>query len=191
MAEVKPAEVSAILKQQLSGFEASASLDEVGTVLTIGDGIARVYGLSNVQYGELVEFENGLEGIVLNLEEDNVGVVLLGPSKEIKEGSIVKRTQRIASINVGEGIVGRVVNTLGQPIDGKGAIEGKTYEMPLERKAPGVIFREPVSEPLQTGIKSIDAMIPIGRGQRELIIGDRQTGKTTVCIDTILNQNEF
>lgn len=191
MAEVKPAEVSAILKQQLSGFEASASLDEVGTVLTIGDGIARVYGLSNVQYGELVEFKNGLEGIVLNLEEDNVGVVLLGPSKEIKEGSIVKRTQRIASINVGEGIVGRVVNTLGQPIDGKGAIEGKTYEMPLERKAPGVIFREPVSEPLQTGIKSIDAMIPVGRGQRELIIGDRQTGKTTVCIDTILNQKEF
>lgn len=191
MAEVKPAEVSAILKQQLSGFEASASLDEVGTVLTIGDGISRVYGLSNVQYGELVEFENGLEGIVLNLEEDNVGVVLLGPSKEIKEGSIVKRTQRIASINVGEGIVGRVVNTLGQPIDGKGAIEGKTYEMPLERKAPGVIFREPVSEPLQTGIKSIDAMIPVGRGQRELIIGDRQTGKTTVCIDTILNQKEF
>jgi F-type H+/Na+-transporting ATPase subunit alpha len=191
MAEVKPAEVSAILKQQLSGFEASASLDEVGTVLTVGDGIGRVYGLSNVQYGELVEFENGLEGIVLNLEEDNVGVVLLGPSKEIKEGSIVKRTQRIASINVGEGIAGRVVNTLGQPIDGKGAIEGKTYEMPLERKAPGVIFREPVSEPLQTGIKSIDAMIPIGRGQRELVIGDRQTGKTTVCIDTILNQKEF
>ena len=191
MAEVKPAEVSAILKQQLSGFEASASLDEVGTVLTIGDGIGRVYGLSNAQYGELVEFENGLEGIVLNLEEDNVGVVLLGPSNEIKEGSIVKRTQRIASINVGEGIVGRVVNTLGQPIDGKGAIEGKTYEMPLERKAPGVIFREPVSEPLQTGIKSIDAMIPIGRGQRELVIGDRQTGKTTVCIDTILNQKEF
>jgi F-type H+-transporting ATPase subunit alpha len=191
MAEVKPAEVSAILKQQLSGFEASASLDEVGTVLTVGDGIARVYGLSNVQYGELVEFENGLEGIVLNLEEDNVGVVLLGPSEEIKEGSIVKRTQRIASINVGEGIVGRVVNTLGQPIDGKGAIEGKTYEMPLERKAPGVIFREPVSEPLQTGIKSIDAMIPVGRGQRELVIGDRQTGKTTVCIDTILNQKEF
>lgn len=191
MAEVKPAEVSAILKQQLSGFEASASLDEVGTVLTVGDGIARVYGLSNAQYGELVEFENGLEGIVLNLEEDNVGVVLLGPSKEIKEGSIVKRTKRIASINVGEGIVGRVVNTLGQPIDGKGAIEGKTYEMPLERKAPGVIFREPVSEPLQTGIKSIDAMIPVGRGQRELVIGDRQTGKTTVCIDTILNQKEF
>ena len=191
MAEVKPAEVSAILKQQLSGFEATASLDEVGTVLTVGDGIARVYGLANAQYGELVEFENGLEGIVLNLEEDNVGVVLLGPSKEIKEGATVKRTQRIASINVGEGIVGRVVNTLGQPIDGKGPIEGKTYEMPLERKAPGVIFRQPVNEPLQTGIKSIDAMIPIGRGQRELVIGDRQSGKTTVCIDTILNQKEF
>jgi len=191
MAEVKPAEVSAILKKQLSGFQATASLDEVGTVLTVGDGIARVYGLSNVQYGELVEFDNGLEGIVLNLEEDNVGVVLLGPSKEIKEGATVKRTQRIASINVGEEIVGRVVNTLGHPIDGKGPISGETYEMPLERKAPGVIFRQPVSEPLQTGIKAIDAMIPIGRGQRELIIGDRQTGKTTVCIDTILNQKEF
>ena len=191
MAEVKPAEVSAILKKQLSGFQATASLDEVGTVLTVGDGIARVYGLSNVQYGELVEFDNGLEGIVLNLEEDNVGVVLLGPSKEIKEGATVKRTQRIASINVGEEIVGRVINTLGHPIDGKGPISGETYEMPLERKAPGVIFRQPVSEPLQTGIKAIDAMIPIGRGQRELIIGDRQTGKTTVCIDTILNQKEF
>ena len=191
MAEVNPAEVSAILKKQLSGLESTASLDEVGTVLTVGDGIARVYGLSNAQYGELVEFENGLEGIVLNLEEDNVGVVLLGPSKEIKEGATVKRTQRIASINVGEGIVGRVVNTLGQPIDGRGAIEGETFEMPLERKAPGVIFRQPVNEPLQTGIKSIDAMIPVGRGQRELVIGDRQTGKTTVCIDTILNQKEF
>ena len=191
MAEVKPAEVSAILKKQLSGYEATASLDEVGTVLTVGDGIARVYGLSNVQYGELVDFGNGLEGIVLNLEEDNVGVVLLGPSKEIKEGATVKRTQRIASINVGEGIVGRVVNTLGQPIDGKGPISGETFEMPLERKAPGVIFRQPVNEPLQTGIKSIDAMIPVGRGQRELVIGDRQTGKTTVCIDTILNQKEF
>ena len=191
MAEVKPAEVSAILKKQLSGFEASASLDEIGTVLTVGDGIARVYGLSNAQYGELVEFDNGLEGIVLNLEEDNVGVVLLGPSKEIREGATVKRTQRIASINVGEGIVGRVVNTLGLPIDGKGSIAGETYEMPLERKAPGVIFRQPVNEPLQTGIKSIDAMIPVGRGQRELVIGDRQTGKTTVCIDTILNQKEF
>ena len=191
MAEVNPAEVSAILKQQLSGLESTASLDEVGSVLTVGDGIARVYGLSNAQYGELVEFDNGLEGIVLNLEEDNVGVVLLGPSKEIKEGATVKRTQRIASINVGEGIVGRVVNTLGQPIDGKGAIEGETFEMTLERKAPGVIFRQPVNEPLQTGIKSIDAMIPVGRGQRELVIGDRQTGKTTVCIDTILNQKEF
>ena len=191
MAEVKPAEVSAILKQQLSGFEATASLDEVGTVLTVGDGIARVYGLANVQYGELVEFEGGLEGIVLNLEEDNVGVVLLGHSRGIKEGATAKRTQRIASLEVGEGIVGRVVNTLGQPIDGKGPITGKTFEMPLERKAPGVIYREPVTEPLQTGIKSIDAMIPVGRGQRELVIGDRQTGKTTVCIDTILNQKEF
>ena len=191
MAEVKPAEVSAILKQRLTGFQASASLDEVGTVLTVGDGIARVYGLTNVQYGELVAFENGMEGIVLNLEEDNVGVVLLGPSRGVSEGATVKRTQRIASINVGEGVVGRVVNTLGEPIDGKGPIEGKTYEMPLERKAPGVIFREPVTEPLQTGIKSIDAMIPVGRGQRELVIGDRQTGKSTVCIDTILNQKEF
>jgi F-type H+-transporting ATPase subunit alpha len=191
MAEVKPAEISAILKQQLSGFEASASLDEVGTVLTIGDGISRVYGLANAQYGELVEFDNGLEGIVLNLEEDNVGVVMLGVSKDIKEGDTVKRTNRIASINVGEGIVGRVVNTLGTPIDGKGPISGETYEMPLERKAPGVIFREPVTEPLQSGIKAIDAMIPVGRGQRELVIGDRQTGKTTVCIDTILNQKEF
>ncbi|WP_109850943.1 F0F1 ATP synthase subunit alpha [Aquimarina sp. AU58] len=191
MAEVNPAEVSAILKQQLSGFEASASLEEVGTVLQIGDGIARVYGLSNAQYGELVQFESGLEGIVLNLEEDNVGVVLLGSSTEVKEGATVKRTQRIASINVGEGIVGRVVDTLGSPIDGKGAIEGETFEMPLERKAPGVVFRQPVNEPLQTGIKSIDAMVPVGRGQRELVIGDRQTGKTTVCIDTILNQKEF
>ena len=191
MAEVKPAEVSAILKQQLSGFEASASLNEVGTVLTVGDGIARVYGLSNAQYGELVEFENGLEGIVLNLEEDNVGVVLLGPSKEIKEGATVKRTERIASIKVGEEMVGRVVDTLGNPIDGKGPIGGDLYEMPLERKAPGVIYRQPVDEPMQTGIKSIDAMIPVGRGQRELVIGDRQTGKTTVCIDTILNQKEF
>jgi F-type H+/Na+-transporting ATPase subunit alpha len=191
MSQIKPAEVSAILKKQLSGLDASASLDEVGTVLQVGDGIARVYGLSNVQYGELVSFDSGLEGIVLNLEEDNVGVVLLGPSKEISEGDTVKRTQRIASINVGEKIVGRVVNALGKPIDGKGNIEGKLYEMPLERKAPGVIFRQPVNEPLQTGIKSIDAMIPVGRGQRELVIGDRQTGKTTVCIDTILNQKEF
>lgn len=191
MAEIKPAEVSAIIKKQIANFEASATLDEVGTVLQVGDGIARVYGLSNAQYGELVAFEQGLEGIVLNLEEDNVGVVLLGPSTHIKEGATVKRTQRIASIKVGEGIVGRVVDTLGNPIDGKGAIEGDLYEMPLERKAPGVIFRQPVNEPLQTGIKAVDAMIPIGRGQRELVIGDRQTGKTTVCIDTILNQKEF
>ena len=191
MAGVKAAEVSAILKKQLSGYEASASLDEVGTVLQVGDGIARVYGLANAQYGELVEFDGGMQGIVLNLEEDNVGVVLLGPSKEIVEGATVKRTERIASINVGEGIVGRVVDTLGKPIDGKGPIAGETYEMPLERKAPGVIFRQPVDEPMQTGIKAIDAMIPVGRGQRELVIGDKQTGKTTVCIDTILNQKEF
>ena len=191
MANIKPAEISAIIRNQLTGSKVGPSLDEVGTVLQVGDGIARVYGLSNVQYGELVEFDNGMEGIVLNLEEDNVGVVLLGPSKEIKEGDTVKRTNRIASINVAEGVVGRVENTLGQPIDGKGKIEGKLYEMPLERKAPGVIYRQPVNAPLQPGIKSIDAMIPIGRGQRELVIGDRQTGKTTVCIDTILNQKEF
>ena len=188
---MKPAEVSAILKNQLAGLDSATTLDEVGTVLEVGDGIARVFGLTNAQYGELVTFENGMEGMVLNLEEDNVGIVLLGPSKEIKEGNTVKRTQRIASINVGEGIVGRVVDTLGNPIDGKGAIEGQTYQMPLERKAPGVIFRQPVNEPLQTGVKAIDAMIPVGRGQRELVIGDRQTGKTTVCIDTILNQKEF
>ncbi|MDG1759442.1 MAG: F0F1 ATP synthase subunit alpha [Flavobacteriaceae bacterium] len=191
MAGVKAAEVSAILKDQLAGFNAQASLNEVGTVLQVGDGIARVYGLSNVQYGELVEFDGGVQGIVLNLEEDHVGVVLLSPSRDIREGTTVKRTERIASINVGEGIVGRVVDTLGKPIDGKGPIEGTVYEMPLERKAPGVIFRQPVTEPLQTGIKAIDAMIPVGRGQRELVIGDRQTGKTTVCIDTILNQKEF
>lgn len=191
MAEVKPAEVSAILKQQLTDFEATASLNEVGTVLTVGDGIVRAYGLSNAQYGELVSFEGGLQGIVLNLEEDNIGIVLLGSSQGIKEGDTVRRTQRIASINVGEGIVGRVVNTLGHPIDGKGPLAGETYEMPLERKAPGVIFRQPVTEPLQTGIKAIDAMIPVGRGQRELVIGDRQTGKSTVCIDTIINQKEF
>ena len=191
MADIKAAEISAIIKQQLSGFESSASVDEVGTVLTVGDGIVRAYGLSNTQYGELVQFESGLEGIVLNLEEDNVGIVLLGTSKFVKEGSNVKRTGRIASINVGEGVVGRVLDTLGNPIDGKGPIQGDVFEMPLERKAPGVVYREPVTEPLQTGIKSIDAMIPIGRGQRELVIGDRQTGKTTVCIDTILNQKEF
>ncbi len=191
MADLNPAEVSAILKNQLDGYNATSSMDEVGTVLEVGDGIARVYGLSNAQYGELVSFEESLEGMVLNLEEDHVGVVLLGPAKGVKEGDTVKRTQRIASINAGEGVIGRVLNTLGQPIDGKGIIEGKLYEMPLERKAPGVVFRQPVNEPLQTGIKSIDAMIPIGRGQRELVIGDRQTGKTTVCIDTILNQKEF
>ena len=191
MAEIKPAEISAILQKQLSGVNTGASLEEVGTVLQVGDGIARVYGLSNAQYGELVQFENGLEAIVLNLEEDNVGVVLLGPSTGIREGSVVKRTQRIASLKVGEQMLGRVVDSLGNPIDGKGAIGGDLYEMPLERKAPGVIFRQPVNEPLQTGIKSVDAMIPVGRGQRELVIGDRQTGKTTVCIDTILNQKEF
>jgi F-type H+-transporting ATPase subunit alpha len=191
MIEVRPDEVSAILREQLSGFKSEAELEEVGTVLTIGDGIARIYGLTKVQSGELVEFDNGLEGIVLNLEEDNVGVVLLGSSDEIKEGDTAKRTKRIASIKVGEGMLGRVVNTLGQPIDGKGPIAGETYEMPIERKAPGVIYRQPVTEPLQTGIKAIDAMIPVGRGQRELVIGDRQTGKTAVCIDTILNQKEF
>ena len=191
MAEVKPAEVSAILRQQLAGFKSESDLQEVGTVLQVGDGIARVYGLTNVQSGELIEFENGLQGIVLNLEEDNVGAVLLGPSKGIKEGDVVKRTNRIASINVGEGMLCRVVDTLGNPIDGKGPIQGDTYEMPIERKAPGVIYRQPVNEPLQTGIKAIDAMIPVGRGQRELIIGDRQTGKTAVAIDTIINQKEF
>lgn len=191
MAEVKPAEVSAILRQQLAGFKSESELEEVGSVLQVGDGIARIYGLNNVQSGELIEFENGLNAIVLNLEEDNVGAVLLGSSGGIKEGATVKRTGRIASIRVGEGVVGRVIDTLGNPIDGKGPINGETYEMPLERKAPGVIFRQPVNEPLQTGIKAIDAMIPVGRGQRELIIGDRQTGKTAVAIDTIINQKEF
>jgi F-type H+-transporting ATPase subunit alpha len=191
MAEVKPAEISAILRQQLAGFGNESELQEVGTVLQVGDGIARAYGLQNAQAGELVEFENGLRGIVLNLEEDNVGIVLLGASTDIREGSIVKRTGTIASINIGEGVIGRVVNTLGLPIDGKGPLQGETFEMPLERKAPGVIYRQPVNEPLQTGIKAIDAMIPIGRGQRELIIGDRQTGKSTVALDTILNQKEF
>ena len=191
MAQIKAAEVSAILKKQLANFDESVSLEEVGTVLEVGDGIARVFGLTKVENGELVRFESGQEGLVLNLEEDHVGVVLLGSSTQIKEGDTVKRTKTIASIKVGEGIVGRVINTLGEPIDGKGPILGELYEMPFERKAPGVIFRQPVNEPLQTGIKAIDAMIPIGRGQRELVIGDRQTGKTTVCIDTILNQKEF
>ncbi|MGZ3849608.1 MAG: F0F1 ATP synthase subunit alpha [Flavisolibacter sp.] len=191
MPDIKPDEISAILRQQLSGVTTTADLEEVGTVLQIGDGIARVYGLGNVRAGELVEFENGVQGIALNLEEDNVGVVLMGETGSLNEGSKVRRTGQIASIKVGEGMVGRVVNTLGDPIDGKGPIAGERYEMPLERKAPGVIYREPVKEPLQTGIKAIDAMIPIGRGQRELVIGDRQTGKTAICIDTIINQKEF
>ncbi|MDG2464295.1 MAG: F0F1 ATP synthase subunit alpha, partial [Crocinitomicaceae bacterium] len=191
MADVKPAEVSVILKEQLSGFKSEAELQEVGTVLQIGDGIARIYGLTGAQAGELIDFDGGLQGIVMNLEEDNVGAVLLGRSTLVKEGDTVKRTGRIASVNVGHGMLGRVVNTLGEPIDGKGPIQGETFEMPIERKAPGVIFREPVTEPLQSGIKAIDAMIPVGRGQRELVIGDRQTGKTTVCIDTIINQKEF
>ncbi len=191
MVDVRPDEVSAILREQLSNFKSESELEEVGTVLQVGDGIARIYGLTKVQSGELVEFENGLKGIVLNLEEDNVGVVTLGPSDGVREGDTIRRTNKIASISVGEGMLGRVVNTLGQPIDGKGPITGETFEMPIERKAPGVIFREPVTEPLQTGIKAIDAMIPVGRGQRELVIGDRQTGKTAVCIDTIINQKEF
>lgn len=191
MIDIKPDEISAILRQQLHNFNSAADLEEVGTVLQVGDGIARIYGLNNVKSGELVEFENGVNAIALNLEEDNVGVVLMGESGNIKEGSKVKRTGKIASINVGEGLVGRVINTLGQPIDGKGPVTGDLYEMPLERKAPGVIFREPVKEPLQTGLKAVDAMIPIGRGQRELIIGDRQTGKTAIAVDTIINQKEF
>ena len=191
MVEIKPDEISAILRQQLSNANTEASLEEVGTVLQVGDGIARVYGLTGVRQGELVSFENGVKAIALNLEEDNVGVVLMGDSAGIKEGATVRRTGQIASIKVGEGMVGRVVNTLGEPIDGKGPIAGELYEMPLERKAPGVVFREPVKEPLQTGIKAIDAMIPIGRGQRELVIGDRQTGKSAICIDAIINQKEF
>ena len=190
MANIKPAEISQILKQQLEGFKTQAELEEVGTVLQVGDGIARIYGLSNVEANEMIEFESGVKGIVLNLEEDNVGAVLLGLSSNVKEGHSVKRLQRIASIMVGEQLLGRVINTLGEPIDGKGAIKGELLEMPLERKAPGVIYRQPVKQPLQTGIKAIDAMIPIGRGQRELIIGDRQTGKTAIAIDTIINQRE-
>ncbi|MFA0961752.1 F0F1 ATP synthase subunit alpha [Roseivirga sp. BDSF3-8] len=191
MADVRPDEVSAILREQLSNFKTEAELEEVGTVLQVGDGVARIYGLSQAQAGELLEFDSGVNALVLNLEEDNVGAVILGESSEIKEGDSVKRTGRIASVKVGEGMVGRVVDTLGNPIDGKGPLAGELYEMPLERKAPGVIYRQPVNEPLQTGIKAIDSMIPIGRGQRELIIGDRQTGKTAVAIDTILNQKEF
>jgi len=191
MSQIRPDEVSSILKEQISGFSAGASLEEVGTVLQVGDGIARIYGLFGVQSGELIEFENGIRAVVLNLEEDNVGAVLMGNSSEIKEGDKVKRTGKIASINVGESMLGRVVNTLGEPVDGKGPLTGELINMPLERKAPGVLFREPVKEPLQTGVKAIDAMIPIGRGQRELIIGDRQTGKTAIAIDTIINQKEF
>jgi len=191
MAEIRPEEVSAILREQLAQSRTEAQLEEVGTVLTVGDGVARIYGLTKAQAGELIEFENGLRAMILNLEEDNVGAVLLGESKEVKEGDTVKRTGVIASVKVGEGVLGRVVDTLAKPIDGKGPLKGELYEMPLERKAPGVIFRQPVNEPLQTGIKAIDAMIPIGRGQRELIIGDRQTGKTAVAIDTIINQKEF
>ncbi|MBA9076194.1 MULTISPECIES: F0F1 ATP synthase subunit alpha [Rufibacter] len=191
MAEVRPDEVSAILREQLSNFRTEAELEEVGTVLQVGDGVARIYGLSKAQSGELLEFENGLQALVLNLEEDNVGAVLLGDWSDVKEGDTVKKTNKIASVRVGDGMVGRVVNTLGQPIDGKGPLVGELYEMPIERKAPGVIYRQPVNEPMQTGIKAIDSMIPIGRGQRELIIGDRQTGKTAVAIDTIINQGEF
>jgi F-type H+-transporting ATPase subunit alpha len=188
MANIKPAEVSKILRQQLEGIQTGAELEEVGTVLEVGDGIARIYGLSNAESNELIEFENGIEAIVLNLEEDNIGAVLLGPTEEINEGDIVKRTGRIASIGVGEGLLGRVVTPTGQPLDGKGPIEGELFNLPFERKAPGVIFRQPVKQPLQTGLKAIDAMIPIGKGQRELIIGDRQTGKTAIAVDTIINQ---
>ncbi|MFM6983210.1 MAG: F0F1 ATP synthase subunit alpha [Chitinophagaceae bacterium] len=191
MAEIRPDEVSAILKQQITNFKTESELEQVGTVLQVGDGIARIHGLTQVQSGELIEFENGMKAIVLNLEEDNIGAVLFGSSTQIKEGDTVRRTGKIASINVTESMLGRVINTLGEPVDGKGELTGEKYEMPLERKAPGVLFREPVKEPLQTGIKAIDAMIPIGRGQRELIIGDRQTGKTAVAIDTIINQKEF
>jgi F-type H+-transporting ATPase subunit alpha len=191
MAGINPAEVSEILKKQLQGISTDTEFQEIGTVIEVGDGIARIYGLQGVEYNEMIEFQNGVQGIALNLEEDNVGAVLLGPSSGIKEGQIVKRLKKIASINVSEGMLGRVVNTLGEPIDGKGAITGEIFNMPLERKAPGVIFRRPVNEPLQTGIKAIDSMIPIGRGQRELIIGDRQTGKTAIAIDAIINQKEF
>lgn len=192
MADIKPGEVTAILREQLAGFKDVKKLEEIGTVLQVGDGIARAYGMTNAQAGELVEFsETGIMGIVLNLEEDNVGIVMLGESEKIHEGDEVRRTKKIASIDVGEGMLGRVINTIGDPIDGKGEIKGERFEMPLERKAPGVIYRQPVNQPVQTGIKPIDAMIPIGRGQRELIIGDRQTGKTSIAIDTILNQKEF
>lgn len=185
---IKPSEVSDILLQQLRDIDVNLKFDEVGTVLQVSDGVARIYGLNNAEAEELLEFENGVMAIVMNLEEDNVGAVLLGPTDLIKEGMVVKRTGRIASIRVGEGMLGRVVNAIGQPIDGGNDISGTLYEMPLERKSPGVIFRQPVNEPLQTGLKAVDSMIPIGRGQRELIIGDRQTGKTSIAIDTIINQ---
>ena len=191
MTSIRPSEVSDILKKKIAGIKSKSELEEIGVVLQVGDGIARIYGLTEVEANEMIEFENGIKGIVLNLEEDNVGAVLLGPSDEIKEGDTVRRLKRIASIMVGEGLIGRIINTIGEPLDGKGPISGDLYEMPLERKAPGVIFRQPVKEPLQTGIKAIDAMIPIGRGQRELIIGDRQTGKTTIALDTIINQREW
>ena len=190
--KIKPSEVSEVLLQQLKDFEDSAKFDEVGTVLTVGDGVARVYGLRNAEASELLEFENGTMGIVMNLEEDNVGCILLGSTEGIKEGQTVKRTHRIASIRVNDNMLGRVINPLGEAIDGKGDIDlTESFEMPLDRKAPGVIYRQPVKEPLQTGIKSVDSMIPIGRGQRELIIGDRQTGKTAIAVDTILNQKSF
>ena len=185
---IKPSEVSEVLLRQLQGIDNSLKFDEVGTVLQVSDGVARIYGLRNAEANELLQFENGIMGTVMNLEEDNVGAVLLGPTDQIKEGMIVKRTKRIASINVGESMLGRVIDPLGVPLDGRGEIGGELFEMPLERKAPGVIFRQPVTEPLQTGLKAIDAMIPIGRGQRELIIGDRQSGKTAIAIDTIINQ---
>lgn len=191
MSSIKPSEVSKILRQHLKGMSTDVLIEEVGTVLQVGDGIARIHGMNNVRSNEMIEFDSGVKGIVFNLEEDNVGAVLLGSSTLIKEGDSVKRTERIASIQVGEGLLGRIINTLGEPIDGKGPIVGQTYELPFERKAPGVIFRQPVNEPLQTGLKAVDAMIPIGRGQRELIIGDRQTGKTAIAIDTIINQKEF
>jgi len=191
MSDIRPDEVSAIIREQLSNFKSESELQETGTILQVGDGVARIYGLSNAQSGELLQFENGIKGLVLNLEEDNVGAVLMGDSRNIKEGDNVSRSGEIASIEVGDEMCGRVVDTLGNPIDGKGDIKGKLYSMPLERRAPGVIYRQPVNEPLQTGIKAIDSMIPIGRGQRELLIGDRQTGKTAVAIDTIINQKEF
>lgn len=186
--QIKVSEVSAILRQQLEGINTCIHMEEAGTVLQASDGVARIYGLDNAEANELLEFDNGMEAIVMNLEEDNVGAVLLGPTDHVKEGDTVKRTRRIASINVSESMIGRVIDPLGNPIDGKGEITGKKYQMPLERKAPGVIYRQPVNEPLQTGIKAVDAMIPIGRGQRELIIGDCQTGKTSIAIDTIINQ---